>query len=101
MVDVDKDTIVKKEALTNKGKKREKTKQKKANNRISKKSGDKKSKLSKFMGKLNLKIGIRSKLLLAFIIPISATIYLGISSYQQTATALKNLYQTKMTQNIQ
>lgn len=98
MVDVDKDTIVKKEALTNKGKKREKTKQKKANNRISKKSGDKKSKLSKFMGKLNLKIGIRSKLLLAFIIPISATIYLGISSYQQTATALKNLYQTSSKQ---
>ena len=98
MVDVDKDTIVKKEALTNKEKKREKTKQKKANNRISKKSGDKKSKLSKFMGKLNLKIGIRSKLLLAFIIPISATIYLGISSYQQTATALKNLYQTSSKQ---
>ena len=56
------------------------------------------SKVTALFGKLNIKIGIRAKLLLAFIIPISATIYLGVSSYQQTATALKSLYQSSSKQ---
>ena len=56
------------------------------------------SKVAGLFGKINIKMGIRAKLLIAFIIPISATIYLGVSSYQQTATALKSLYQTSSKQ---
>lgn len=80
---------------------KEKPKREKKRTGDKKSDGSKKSVLSKIkglFGKLNIKIGIRTKLLIAFLVPVSATIYLGITSYQQTATALKSLYQTSTRQ---
>ena len=47
---------------------------------------------------INLKLGIRSKLLLAFLFPITFLIVLGVTSYQQTATSLQDLYRSSAIQ---
>lgn len=45
-----------------------------------------------------IRIGIRTKLLVAFLIPVTALIFLGVISYRQTATALQSLYKTSSRQ---
>jgi len=47
---------------------------------------------------LKVRVGIRAKLLLAFLIPVTALIFLGVTSYRQTADALTSLYKTSSRQ---
>lgn len=44
--------------------------------------------------KRNFNIGIREKLLIAFLVPVAFLIFLGVISYRQTAGALRSLYQS-------
>lgn len=58
-----------------------------------KKSGGTK-KIKKERKKISLRIGIRTKLLVAFLVPVTALILLGVLSYRQTANALQSLYKS-------
>ncbi|MBD5545401.1 MAG: methyl-accepting chemotaxis protein [Lachnospiraceae bacterium] len=48
--------------------------------------------------KISLQIGIRTKLLITFLIPVTALILLGVLSYSQTVSALRSLYQSSSIQ---
>ena len=47
---------------------------------------------------INLKVGIRTKLLVSFLFPIIFLILLGTTSYRQTSTAIQDLYQSSAIQ---
>ncbi|MBR1693363.1 MAG: methyl-accepting chemotaxis protein [Lachnospiraceae bacterium] len=74
-------------------------KQKKEPKARKSKKGEKAAASVKKSGRrFRLKIGIRAKLLVAFIIPVTALIFLGVTSYRQTANALQSLYKTSSRQ---
>lgn len=77
-------------------KKAEKVKEPGGSKKIKKPRGSKK--IKKERKKISLRIGIRTKLLVAFLIPVTALILLGVLSYRQTASALQNLYKSSSIQ---
>lgn len=56
--------------------------------------------MSKEKSKAKWKISIRIKMLVAFFIPVVALVMLGVLSYQRTANALQDLYQTSSKQTL-
>ncbi|MCM1160324.1 MAG: methyl-accepting chemotaxis protein [Roseburia sp.] len=77
-------------------KKTEKAKKAKSTKRT--KSMKSTKRIKKERKKISLKIGIRTKLLIAFLAPVTALILLGVLSYSQTANAIRNLYQSSSIQ---
>lgn len=73
-------------------------KEKRAKGKFLRRFGKKNKSNTKGRRKSRIRIGIRTKLLAAFLIPVTALICLGVISYRQTANALQNLYKTSSRQ---